>query len=47
MIMRAKPRKNESGFNQARKREVFPLFPSVLISEINTDFSVVWVKEGE
>lgn len=36
--MRAKPRKNESWFNQARKHRVFPLLPSVLISEINIDF---------
>lgn len=47
MIMRAKPRKNKSWLNQARKHRVFPLFPSMLIREVNIDFSVDWVKEGE
>lgn len=47
MIMRAKPRKNERCFNQARKHSIFPLYPSVLISEINIDCSVHRVKEEE
>lgn len=45
--MRTKLRKNESCLNQARKHRLFPLFSSVLIKEINIDFPVDWVKEGE
>lgn len=47
MIMRAKPIKNERCFNQARKHSILPLYPSVLISEINIDYSAHGVKEEE